>query len=34
MEFKETHQLPVYADDDSILGRDIDTVKKNIETVL
>jgi hypothetical protein len=29
-----THQLPVYSDDVSLLGDNIDTIKKNMETLI
>jgi hypothetical protein len=34
LKLNETHQLLVYADDVNLLGDNIDTTKKNIETLI
>jgi hypothetical protein len=34
LKLNETHQLLVYADDVSLLGDNIDTIKRNTETLI
>jgi hypothetical protein len=34
LKLNETHQLLVYADDVNLLGDNIDTIKKNMETLI
>jgi hypothetical protein len=34
LQLNGTHQLPVYADDVNVLGKDINTIKKKIEALL